>query len=67
MVTSGQVASMTFRPRAAAFVCTVGATPCAEKTTVAPGGTSSSELTKIAPRRASSATTCRLWTISLRT
>ena len=58
---------MTLSPRAAAFRCTAGATPWAEKTTVAPAGTSSSELTKIAPRRDSSATTCRLWTISLRT
>ena len=37
--------------RAAAFARTDGATPCAEKTTVAPSGTSRSSSTKIAPRR----------------
>ena len=47
--------------------CTAGETPCAEKTTVAPSGTSSSSSTKTAPRRSSSATTCSLWTICLRT
>ena len=44
-----------------------GATPCAEKTTIAPSGTSSVSSTKIAPRASRSATTCLLWTICLRT
>jgi hypothetical protein len=64
-VTSGQVASIVFSPRAAAFVCTTGATPCAEKTIVAPSGASSSLSMKIAPRSSSSRTTCALWTICL--
>ena len=46
---------------------TAGETPCAENTTVAPSGTSSSSSTKTAPRRSSSATTCVLCTICLRT
>ncbi len=46
---------------------TAGDTPCALKITRAPSGTSSSSSTKIAPARRSSSTTCRLWTISLRT
>ncbi len=53
--------------RLRAFSCTLGATPCAEKTTTSPSGTSVSSSTKIAPRLASSLTTCLLWTISLRT
>ena len=67
LVTSGQVASIVRRPRVAAFACTLGATPWAEKTTSAPCGTSVSSSTKIAPRSASCSTTCLLWTISLRT
>ena len=51
------------RPRS----CTAGATPWAEKTTVAPSGTSSVSSTKIAPRLSRSVTTCLLWTICLRT
>ena len=54
-------------PRAAAFACTLGATPCAENTVTDPGGTSVSWSTKIAPRARSCSTTCLLWTISLRT
>ena len=46
---------------------TAGDTPWAEKITVAPGGTSSTSSTNTAPRRSSSATTCALWTICLRT
>ena len=67
LVTSGQVASIVRRLREAAFSCTAGATPWAEKTTIASSGTSVSCSTKIAPRSASSSTTCLLWTISLRT
>ncbi len=38
LVTSGQVAaSMTWWLRSLALTCTVGATPCAENTTIAPG------------------------------
>ncbi len=66
-VTSGQVASMVFSERSAAWVCTAGETPCAENTTVAPSGTSSSSSTKIAPRSSSVWTTCLLCTICLRT
>ena len=40
-MTSGQVASMVRKLRRAADSWTVGATPCAEKTTIAPSGTSS--------------------------
>ena len=58
---------MVRRLRLAASACTTGATPCAEKTTVAPSGTSSVSSTKIAPRASSARTTCRLWTICLRT
>ena len=67
LVTSGQVASIVRRRRAAAFSCTAGATPWAEKTTISPSGTSVSRSTKTAPRADSSSTTCLLWTISLRT
>ena len=52
---------------AAALAWTLGATPCAENTTVAPSGTSVSESTNTAPRSRSCSTTCLLWTISLRT
>ena len=38
-LTSGQVASIVRRSRAAAFSCTAGATPWAEKTTISPSGT----------------------------
>ncbi len=58
---------MVFSERARASSCTTGATPCAEKMTVAPSGTSSVSSTKIAPRRSSVSTTCRLCTICLRT
>ncbi|SHU68616.1 Uncharacterised protein [Mycobacteroides abscessus subsp. abscessus] len=57
LVTSGQVASMVFRLRSAAFSWTVGATPWAEKTTMAPSGTSSVSSTKMAPALASVSTT----------
>jgi hypothetical protein len=67
LVTSGQVASIVRRLRAAASSCTTGATPCAEKTTVAPSGTSSVSSTKIAPRVSNARTTCRLCTICFRT
>ncbi len=49
---------MTCRLRSAAFWCTVGATPWAENTTIAPSGTSSVSSTKIAPALASVSTTC---------
>ena len=52
---------------ARASSCTTGATPWAEKTTVAPSGTSSVSSTKIAPRCCRVVTTCLLCTISLRT
>ena len=58
---------MVFRLRALASSCTTGATPWAEKMTVAPSGTSSVSSTKIAPRFSSVVTTCLLCTISLRT
>ena len=67
LVTSGQVASIVLRFRAAACSCTAGDTPWAEKTTVAPSGTSSVSLTKMTPRFSRVETTCLLWTISLRT
>ena len=50
-----------------ASACTVGDTPWAENTTVAPSGTSSVSSTKTAPRCARVVTTWRLCTISLRT
>ena len=50
-----------------ALACTLGATPWAENTTVAPSGTSVSDSTNTAPRSRSCSTTCLLWTISLRT
>ena len=53
--------------RAWALAWTLGATPWAEKTTVAPSGTSATESTNTAPRPRSSSTTVLLWTISLRT
>jgi hypothetical protein len=40
LVTSGQVASNTLKPRATASSCTALLTPWAENTSVAPGGTS---------------------------
>ena len=58
---------MTWSLRSAADVCTVGATPCAENTTIAPSGTSSVSSTNTAPASASVSTTCRLCTISWRT
>ena len=67
LVTSGQVASMVCRRRASALAWTLGATPCAENTTVAPSGTSVSASTNTAPRSRNCSTTCLLWTISLRT
>ena len=67
LVTSGQVASIVFSDSARASSWTTGATPCAEKTTVAPSGTWSVSSTKTAPRLSSVVTTCLLCTISLRT
>ena len=58
---------MVLSERAAASACTVGATPWAENTTVAPSGTSSASSTKIAPCASSVRTTCALCTICLRT
>ncbi len=52
LVTSGQVASKTFRPRRCASACTAFDTPWALKMTVAPSGTSSSSSTNTAPERA---------------
>ena len=66
-MTSGQVASTTRKPLVLASAWTDGATPWAENTTVAPSGTSSSSSTKTAPLVSRSLTTCRLWTICLRT
>ncbi|COY77492.1 Uncharacterised protein [Mycobacterium tuberculosis] len=63
-MTSGQVASMTCRLRSLALTCTVGATPCAENTTIAPSGTCSVSSTKTAPALARVSTTWRLCTIS---
>jgi hypothetical protein len=57
LVTSGQVASNTWKPRAAASACTAWLTPCALNTSVAPGGTSDSSSMKIAPLPLSSLTT----------
>jgi hypothetical protein len=48
-VTSGQVASNTFEPRASASRGSPCDTPCAEKITVLPRGTSSSSSTNTAP------------------
>jgi hypothetical protein len=49
-VTSGQVASIVRKERAAAPARTTGAIPCAEKTTRPPSGTSWTPATKTAPR-----------------
>jgi hypothetical protein len=63
---AGRVDGAKRAPRASA--CTAGETPWAENTVIAPSGIeSSSSSTKIAPRSRSWATTCLLWTISLRT
>src|SRR5699024_5854998 len=67
LVTNGQVASMVSSPRSAAWACTAGETPWAEKITRAPSGTSSVSWTKIAPRLVRVSTTYLLCTISLRT
>ena len=67
LVTSGQVASMVLRLRCADCSWTRGATPWAEKTTVAPSGTSSTSSTKTAPRASRDSTTNLLCTICLRT
>ncbi len=67
LVTSGQVASNTLRPRSRASRCTSSETPCAEKITVAPAGTSESSSTKTAPFARRSSTTYLLCTISWRT
>jgi hypothetical protein len=61
------VASITRRPRRSASWRTAGEMPWALKITVALSGTSSSSSTKCAPLARSASTTCRLWTISLRT
>ena len=66
-MTSGQVASIVVSRRAFASACTVGATPWALKTTVAPSGTSSVSSTNTAPAASSVRTTCALCTICLRT
>src|SRR5919197_3477031 len=58
---------MVFSRRSAARRWTEGATPWAERTSVAPSGTSASSATKIAPRASSSRTTWALWTIWRRT
>src|SRR5437763_165159 len=58
---------MVRRLRRSASSCTTGATPCAEKTTMAPSGTSSVSSTKMAPRSSRVRTTCELCTICLRT
>ena len=49
LFTSGQVASKTEKPRAAASLRTACDTPWALKTSVAPGGTSARSSMKIAP------------------
>ncbi len=67
LVTSGQVASMEASRRPAASSWTTGATPCAEKMTMAPSGTSCVSSTKIAPFFSRVWTTYLLWTICLRT
>ncbi len=66
-MTSGQVASIARSERSLACSYTSGATPWAEKMTVAPSGTSSFSSTKIAPWASSVRTTCLLCTICLRT
>src|SRR5438067_2802777 len=66
-VTSGHVASIVFSRRSPARRCTAGATPWAERTSVAPSGTSRSSATKTAPRVSRSRTTWTLWTICRRT
>src|SRR5690349_18485257 len=58
---------MTRRRRRCASARTAGEMPWALKITVASSGTSSSSSTKWAPLALSASTTCRLWTISLRT
>src|SRR5215469_1812696 len=67
LVTSGQVASMTWSPRPFASWRTAGDTPWALKITVASSGTSWSSSTKCAPLARRASTTCRLCTISRRT
>jgi hypothetical protein len=57
LVTSGQVASKTWKPRSAACTRTALATPWALKTSVAPGGTSARSSMKIAPLAFRSLTT----------
>jgi hypothetical protein len=57
LVTSGQVASKTWKPRRAASVRSALLTPWALKISVAPGGTSSSSSMKIAPLALRSLTT----------
>ena len=64
LVTSGQVALRTGRPRAAASSSTVRATPCALNTVTARGGTSDRSSTNIAPLFFRLSTTYLLWTIS---
>jgi hypothetical protein len=68
LVTSGHVASIVRSLRCPASAWTAGETPWAEKTVIASSGiVSSSSSTNTAPRSRSWATTCLLWTISLRT
>ena len=67
LVTSGQVASNTFRPRRSASLRTAWETPWALKITVAPSGTSSQLLDEHRAARFRSSTTKRLCTTSWRT
>ena len=64
LVTSGQTASTTTRPRSRAASTTSGAEPWAESMSGAPAGTSSTSSTKTTPWARNWSTTCRLWTIS---
>ena len=64
LVTSGQVASNTARPRDSASRRTDCDTPCALNTTVLPAGTSARSSTNTAPLVRRSSTTYLLWTTS---
>src|SRR5690554_6417216 len=67
LVTSGQVASNTLRPRSAASSCTALETPWALKMTMTSSGISCSSSTNTAPRLRRSSTTNLLCTTSWRT
>jgi len=67
LATSGQVASNTLSPLAAASATIFFDTPCAEKITVPPRGTWSSSSTNTAPLRRRFSTTNLLCTIWRRT